>query len=167
MARGIEVGHIFQLGDKYSKALNATVLDQNGKATVMQMGCYGIGVTRVVAAAIEQRNDDAGIIWPKAIAPFTVSIIPMNYGKSELVKETTDKLYDELMALGVDVLLEDRNVRPGEAFSDHELIGIPYRVVIGDRTLKNNEVEFKARTDEEATMVPVADIVEFLKAKLV
>src|SRR5699024_1186135 len=166
MARGIEVGHIFQLGDRYSKAMNATVLDQNGKATVMQMGCYGIGVTRIVAAAIEQRNDDAGIIWPKAIAPFTLSMIPMNYGKSELVKETTDKLYHELKTLGIDVLLEDRNVRPGEAFSDHELIGIPYRIVIGDRTLKNNEVEFKARTDSEATMVSVDNIVDFLKEKL-
>lgn len=166
IARGIEVGHIFQLGDRYSKAMNATVLDQNGKATVMQMGCYGIGVTRIVAAAIEQRNDDAGIIWPKAIAPFTLSLIPMNYGKSELVKETTDKLYDELLALGIDVLLEDRNIRPGEAFSDHELIGIPYRVVIGDRTLKNGEVEFKARTDEAATMVPVTEIVNVIKATL-
>lgn len=166
MARGIEVGHIFQLGDRYSKAMNATVLDQNGKATVMQMGCYGIGVTRIVAAAIEQRNDDAGIIWPRAIAPFTLSLIPMNYGKSELVKETTDKLYSELKALGIDVLLEDRNIRPGEAFSDHELIGIPYRVVIGDRTLKNNEVEFKTRTDEEATMVSVDNIVNFLKETL-
>ncbi len=166
IARGIEVGHIFQLGDRYSKAMNATVLDQNGKATVMQMGCYGIGVTRIVAAAIEQRNDDAGIIWPKAIAPFALSLIPMNYGKSELVKETTDKLYDELLALGIDVLLEDRNIRPGEAFSDHELIGIPYRVVIGDRTLKNGEVEFKARTDEAATMVPVTEIVNVIKATL-
>ena len=166
MARGIEVGHIFQLGDRYSKAMNATVLDQNGKATVMQMGCYGIGVTRIVAAAIEQRNDESGIIWPRAIAPFTVSLIPMNYGKSELVKETTDKLYDELLALGVDVLLEDRNVRPGEAFSDHELIGIPYRIVIGDRTLKNNEVEFKGRTDSEATMVAASEILDFIKAKL-
>ncbi|WP_026878774.1 proline--tRNA ligase [Ignatzschineria larvae DSM 13226] len=166
IARGIEVGHIFQLGDRYSKAMNATVLDQNGKATVMQMGCYGIGVTRIVAAAIEQRNDDAGIIWPKAIAPFTLSLIPMNYGKSELVKETTDKLYDELLTLGIDVLLEDRNIRPGEAFSDHELIGIPYRVVIGDRTLKNGEVEFKARTDEAATMVPVTEIVNVIKATL-
>lgn len=166
IARGIEVGHIFQLGDRYSKAMNATVLDQNGKATVMQMGCYGIGVTRIVAAAIEQRNDDAGIIWPKSIAPFTLSLIPMNYGKSELVKETTDKLYNELLALGIDVLLEDRNIRPGEAFSDHELIGIPYRVVIGDRTLKNGEVEFKARTDEAATMVPVTEIVNVIKATL-
>ncbi|PWD86430.1 proline--tRNA ligase [Ignatzschineria cameli] len=166
MARGIEVGHIFQLGDRYSKAMNATVLDQNGKATVMQMGCYGIGVTRIVAAAIEQRNDDAGIIWPKAIAPFTLSLIPMNYGKSALVKETTDRLYDELMALGIDVLLEDRNIRPGEAFSDHELIGIPFRIVVGDRTLKNGEVEFKARGDEEATMVPLDQVVEFVKAQI-
>ncbi len=166
IARGIEVGHIFQLGDRYSKAMNATVLDQNGKATVMQMGCYGIGVTRIVAAAIEQRNDDAGIIWPKAIAPFTLSLIPMNYGKSELVKETTDQLYSQLLALGIDVLLEDRNIRPGEAFSDHELIGIPYRVVIGDRTLKNNEVEFKARTDETATMVPVTEILNFIQTTL-
>ena len=166
MARGIEVGHIFQLGDRYSKAMNATVLDQNGKATVMQMGCYGIGVTRIVAAAIEQRNDEAGIIWPKAIAPFTLSLIPMNYGKSALVKETTDKLYDQLMALGIDVLLEDRNIRPGEAFSDHELIGIPFRIVIGDRTLKNSEVEFKARGDEEATMVPLDQIIPFIQEQL-
>ncbi len=166
IARGIEVGHIFQLGDRYSKAMNATVLDQNGKATVMQMGCYGIGVTRIVAATIEQRHDEAGIIWPKAIAPFMLSLIPMNYGKSELVRETTDKLYNELLTLGIDVLLEDRNIRPGEAFSDHELIGIPYRIVIGDRTLKNGEVEFKARTDETATMIPVTEILNFIKTTL-
>ncbi len=166
VARGIEVGHIFQLGDRYSKAMNATVLDQNGKATVMQMGCYGIGVTRIVAAAIEQRNDEAGIIWPQAIAPFSVSIIPMNYGKSEAVKAVTDKLYDQLLSLGVDVLLEDRNIRPGEAFSDHELIGIPYRLVIGDRSLKNNEIEFKARTDAESTMIALEDVIPFMQKTL-
>lgn len=166
LARGIEVGHIFQLGDRYSKAMNATVLDQNGKATIMQMGCYGIGVTRIVAAAIEQQNDEAGIIWPEAIAPFTLSIIPMNYGKSEAVREAADKLYTELKALGIDVLLEDRNIRPGEAFSDHELIGIPHRVVIGDRSLKNNEVEYKGRQDSESTMVNADEILNFIKEKL-
>ncbi len=166
LARGIEVGHIFQLGDRYSKAMNATVLDQNGKATIMQMGCYGIGVTRIVAAAIEQQNDEAGIIWPEAIAPFTLSIIPMNYGKSEAVREAADKLYTELKALGIDVLLEDRNIRPGEAFSDHELIGIPHRVVIGDRSLKNNEVEYKGRQDSESTMVDADEILNFIKEKL-
>lgn len=166
IARGIEVGHIFQLGDRYSKAMNATVLDQNGKATIMQMGCYGIGVTRIVAAAIEQQNDDAGIIWPEAIAPFTLSIIPMNYGKSENVRDAADKLYEELKALGVDVLLEDRNIRPGEAFSDHELIGIPHRIVIGDRSLKKGEIEYKGRQDTESTMVKADEILNFLKEKL-
>lgn len=166
IARGIEVGHIFQLGNKYSAALGATVLDENGKAAVMEMGCYGVGVTRIVAAAIEQSHDDSGIIWPEAIAPFTVSLIPMNYHKSELVKETTDSLYSDLTKLGIEVLLEDRNVRAGEAFSDHELIGIPHRVVIGERSLKQGELEYKGRTDSDATMVNADEIITFLQDKI-
>ncbi len=166
IARGIEVGHIFQLGDRYSKAMNATVLDENGKAAVMQMGCYGIGVTRIVAAAIEQQNDENGIIWPEAIAPFTLSIIPMNYHKSEMVREMADQLYETFSALGIDVLLEDRNIRAGEAFSDHELIGIPHRLVIGERSLKNGEVEYKGRRDETSTNIALDKVLPFIQGKL-
>ncbi len=148
--RGIEVGHIFQLGDKYSKAMNATVLDESGKAVVMQMGCYGMGVTRLVGAIIEQNHDDSGIIWPESIAPFRVIVIPINGHKSEQVRDTAESLYTELMGKGVEVLLDDReDVRPGAKFADAELMGIPHRIVIGDRGLDKGVVEYVNRRDGE------------------
>lgn len=164
--RGIEVGHIFQLGKQYSQAMNATVLDENGKAATLLMGCYGIGVTRVVAAAIEQNHDEAGIIWPAAIAPFEVALVPMNAHKSELVKETSEQLYKDLQAAGIDVLLDDREGRPGFKFADLELMGIPHRIVIGERSLNEGELEYKGRRDAEASNIKLADVVSFLKEKL-
>lgn len=165
--RGIEVGHIFQLGTKYSEAMNATVLGENGKPVVMTMGCYGVGITRVVAACIEQKHDENGIIWPKELAPFQLSIVPINYHKSEEVKATADQLHADLITAGYDVLLDDRNMRPGAMFADHELIGIPHRVVISDRGLKEGQLEFKSRTADEAENVKQADIIEFIANKLV
>ena len=165
--RGIEVGHIFQLGTKYSEAMNATVLGENGKPVTMTMGCYGIGITRVVAACIEQKHDDNGIIWPAELAPFQLSIVPINYNKSEEVKATADKLHDDLIAAGYDVLLDDRNMRPGAMFADHELIGIPHRIVISDRGLKEDQLEFKSRTANEAENVAQADILDFISNKLI
>ncbi|MGB8712357.1 MAG: proline--tRNA ligase [Onishia taeanensis] len=164
--RGIEVGHVFQLGTKYSQAMNATVLGDDGKAVHPWMGCYGIGVTRVVASAIEQNHDDAGIIWPDALAPFEVAMVPMNAHKSERVRETAERLYNELKAQGIDVLLDDRDIRPGVKFADQELIGIPHRLVIGDRSLDKGELEYKGRRDEEATMVPADTIVDFLRSRI-
>jgi prolyl-tRNA synthetase len=164
--RGIEVGHIFQLGEKYSKAMNATVLDEGGKATTMTMGCYGIGVSRIVAAAIEQNNDDKGIIWPDAIAPFQLALLPMNYAKSEAVRATTDRLYNELTAAGVEVILDDRNERAGVMFADMELIGIPHRIVVGDRGLTNNLVEYKGRRDTENQDLPLDGLVAWLAQKI-
>jgi len=166
LARGVEVGHIFQLGTKYSEALKATVLDENGKAAIMTMGCYGIGVSRVVAAAIEQKHDDLGIVWPKNMAPFEVALLPMNYKKSETVRAAIEKLYDELTAAGIDVLLDDRDVRAGAMFKDCELIGIPHRVVIGDRSLKVGEVEYRNRTADDNEMIALDGIVDFLKEAL-
>jgi prolyl-tRNA synthetase len=164
--RGIEVGHIFQLGTKYSAAMKATVLDENGKDLTMIMGCYGIGVSRVVAAAIEQNHDDNGIIWPDAIAPFAVAIVPL-YGKnSDTVRETSERLYAELQAAGIDVLLDDRNERPGVKFADMELIGIPHRITIGERSLANGKIEYKHRRDSAATELAVDDVVAFLRTKL-
>ena len=165
--RGIEVGHIFQLGKKYSKAMNATVLAENGKPETMTMGCYGIGITRVVAASIEQNHDDNGIIWPEALAPFQLSIIPINYNKSEEVRKAADDLYAELIKKGFDVLLDNRNMRPGAMFADHELVGIPHRMVISDRGIKAGQVEYKSRTDEKATDVALDEILGFLTGKLV
>jgi prolyl-tRNA synthetase len=162
IARGIEVGHIFQLGRKYSDAMNATVLDANGKAVTMTMGCYGIGVSRVVGAAIEQHNDDQGIVWPTAIAPFQLALIPMQMKKSERVRDAAEALYTELLAAGIDVLFDDRDARPGVMFADMELIGIPHRVVIGERGLDNGEVEYRARTDSENRMLPLAGFVDFI-----
>ncbi|MEM7255850.1 MAG: proline--tRNA ligase [Pseudomonadota bacterium] len=164
--RGIEVGHIFQLGDKYSQAMNATVLDENGKDVVMSMGCYGIGVTRVAAAAIEQNHDGNGIIWPVPIAPFEVVIVPINMRRSEALQQAAAKLYDDLRHAGVDVLLDDRDSRPGVMFADMELIGIPMRVVISDKGLAKGVVEYKGRTDDAATDVEVDDIVEFVQNRL-
>ncbi|WP_294948896.1 proline--tRNA ligase [Sulfurivirga sp.] len=164
--RGIEVGHIFQLGDKYSRALNATVLNEQGKATVLQMGCYGIGVSRVVAAAIEQNHDDSGIIWPDAIAPFQVALVPMQMHKSPRVREFAEKLYDELLAAGIEVLFDDRAERPGVMFNDMELIGIPHRLVVGDRGLDRGVVEYKRRRDGEQHDLPADNVVETLKSLL-
>ena len=162
IVRGIEVGHIFQLGKKYSEAMNATVLDENGKATTMTMGCYGIGVSRIVAAAIEQNHDENGIIWPNSIAPFDVAIAPINMQKSEDVSATAIKLYDELTAAGLDVLLYDEKARLGGMLADLDLIGIPHRIVIGDRGLKENKVEYKKRDVEESQDIAIDEIVDFL-----
>ncbi|RTR05965.1 proline--tRNA ligase [Halomonas nitroreducens] len=164
--RGIEVGHVFQLGQKYSEVMNATVLDANGKAAHPWMGCYGIGVTRVVAAAIEQNNDDSGIIWPDAIAPFHVTVVPMNAHKSQRVREESERLYGALRAAGFDVLLDDRDLRPGVRFADQELMGIPHRLVVGDRGLDKGELEYKGRRDTDATMVPAEEILDFLREKI-
>ncbi len=164
--RGIEVGHIFQLGKKYSEALKATVLDDKGKATVMTMGCYGIGVSRVVASAIEQNHDDKGIIWPEAIAPFQVVITPMNMHKSDTLKPIAEKLYLDFKAAGIDVLFDDRKERAGIMFADMELIGIPHRVVLGDRGLEKGMVEYKGRREKENTDVALDEIVNYIKEKL-
>ncbi len=163
ICRGIEVGHVFQLGTRYSEAMGCTYLDQQGKAQPMVMGCYGIGVTRLLGAAIEQGHDEKGIIWPISMAPFEVVICPMGYEKSEAVKAACDQLHDELLAAGVDVILDDRNERPGAMFADWELIGAPFRVVIGDRGLADSQVEFKGRTDAESQSIPLNDI----KAKVI
>lgn len=160
--KGIEVGHIFQLGDKYSKAMNCGVLTDTGKHQVLQMGCYGIGVTRIVAAAIEQNHDKFGIIWPENIAPFKVALIPMNMHKSHRVKEVAEKLYADLIAQGVEVLFDDRKERPGVMFADIELTGIPNSIVIGERNLDNNEVEFKKRASGEKTMLSIDNVVSFV-----
>jgi prolyl-tRNA synthetase len=164
--RGIEVGHVFYLGTKYSQAMNATFLDQNGKPQFMEMGCYGIGITRLPAAAIEQNHDERGIIWPDALAPFTVVLCPINAERSPEVKATSEALYAELLAAGVDVMLDDRGERPGAMFADWELIGVPHRVNIGDRALKEGHVEYQHRRDAAASAVPVADIVGQLLTKL-
>ncbi|HHH37987.1 MAG TPA: proline--tRNA ligase, partial [Sedimenticola sp.] len=166
IARGIEVGHIFQLGKKYSEAMNATVLDESGRALVMTMGCYGIGVSRVVAAAIEQYHDDRGIVWPAAIAPFQVALLPMKMAKSHRVREAVEKLYGELTDAGIEVLLDDRDVRPGFMFADMELIGIPHRIVVGERSLDQGEVEYRARTESENRMIPLGEIVPLLRERL-
>ena len=158
ICRGIEVGHVFQLGTRYSEAMGCTYLDQQGKAQPMVMGCYGIGVTRLLGAAIEQGHDDKGIIWPISMAPFEVVICPMGYEKSEAVKAACDQLHDQLLAAGIDVILDDRNERPGAMFADWELIGAPFRVVIGDRGLVDSQVEFKGRTDAQSQNVPLAQI---------
>ena len=164
--RGIEVGHIFQLGTKYSEAMKATVLNENGKDQPMIMGCYGIGVTRVVASAIEQNHDDKGIIWPSSIAPFEIAIVPLNIQKSERVREHAEQLYATLRGLGYDVLLDDRNERPGVKFADMELVGIPHRIVIGDRGLDNGMLEYKNRSASDNEDVAVDDIVDFIQQQL-
>jgi prolyl-tRNA synthetase len=164
--RGIEVGHVFQLGARYSQDMKATYLDEGGKPQLIQMGCYGIGVTRILGAAIEQNFDERGIIWPSAIAPFEVVLCPMGYDRSEAVKAETDKLYDALKSVGVDVIVDDRGERPGVMFADWELIGVPHRVVIGERGLKEGKLEYQGRRDAAATAVPAAEVVEFVKARL-
>ncbi|MEA3138828.1 MAG: prolyl-tRNA synthetase [Gammaproteobacteria bacterium] len=166
IARGIEVGHIFQLGQLYSAAMNATVLDEEGKALTMFMGCYGIGVTRIVAAAIEQSHDANGIVWPEAIAPFQVVLVPINYQKSAQVQETADALYRDFNAAGIDVLLDDRDARPGVKFADSELLGIPHRIVIGERSLKAGNLEYRHRRETESREIPAADPVGYIRHKL-
>jgi len=164
LCRGIEVGHIFQLRTKYSEAMKATFLDEQGKEQVMEMGCYGIGVSRIVAAAIEQGHDERGIIWPLAIAPFQVALAPIGLGRSEMVREAAGKLYAELAAAGIEVLMYDRDERPGVMFADIELIGIPHRIVIGERGLKENNVEYQGRRDDSATAIPLQNIVNHIKS---
>ena len=164
--RGIEVGHVFQLGDCYSESMKATFLDETGKPQLMQMGCYGIGVTRILGAAIEQNFDDKGIIWPTAIAPFSVVICPMGYDRSPAVKAEADRLYAGLLAAGVDATLDDRGERPGVMLADWELIGVPHRVVIGERGLKEGKLEYQGRRDTSATAVPVNDMLAFVRERL-
>lgn len=166
ICRGIEVGHIFQLRTKYAKALNATFLDEQGTQQIMEMGCYGIGVSRIVGAAIEQNFDERGIIWPRAMAPFEVVICPIAYGKSSDVRARADRLFDELKAAGADVLLDDRDERPGVMFADAELIGIPHRIVVGDRGLKEGVVEHQGRRDPSATRIPLTEIIDKLRQEL-
>lgn len=166
LCRGIEVGHIFQLRTKYSSALNVTFLDESGKSQPMEMGCYGIGITRVVAAAIEQNHDSRGIIFPGAIAPFELAIVPIGMGKSARVLETAERLHEELSAAGVDVLLDDRDARPGLMFADMELIGIPHRIVIGERGLKEGNIEYQGRRDDSAQPVPLTEAIPYLTNKL-
>jgi len=164
--RGIEVGHVFQLGTAYSEAMKATFLDENGKPAPLQMGCYGIGITRILGAAIEQNFDDKGIIWPTSLAPFELVLCPMGMDRSEAVKEAAEKLYADAQAAGIDVILDDRGLRPGGMFADWELIGVPHRVVIGDRGLKEGNLEYQGRRDTEATAVPVADVIGFIQGKM-
>ncbi|RKZ49445.1 MAG: proline--tRNA ligase [Candidatus Parabeggiatoa sp. nov. 3] len=163
IARGIEVGHIFQLGQKYSRAMQATVLDEEGKAVILTMGCYGIGVSRLVAAAIEQNHDDKGIIWPQSIAPFSVAILPMNMHKSQRLRDAAFELYAQLQALGIEVLIDDRRERPGVMFADSELIGIPHRLIVGERGLDKGEIEYKGRRDKQSQYIPIDDIVTFIQ----
>jgi len=164
--RGIEVGHVFYLGTKYSRAMNATFLDEDGKPKHFEMGCYGIGVTRILGAAIEQNHDARGIIWPLSIAPFEIVVCPVGWSKSQAVREEAQKLYDALLAAGVDVMLDDRDERPGVMFADWELIGVPHRVTLGDRGLKEGVAEYQGRRDGEATKVAVADIAAFVTERL-
>ncbi|MBL3526894.1 MAG: proline--tRNA ligase [gamma proteobacterium endosymbiont of Lamellibrachia anaximandri] len=166
IARGIEVGHIFQLGQKYSEAMNAKVLDENGKTVTMTMGCYGIGVSRVVAAAIEQHHDDKGICWPAGLAPFQVAICPMKMNKSHRVQAAVEQLHEAFKSAGIEVLLDDRNVRPGFMFADMELIGIPHRIVVGERSLDEGNVEYRARTASENSFIPLDEILDHIKGQL-
>jgi prolyl-tRNA synthetase len=166
LCRGIEVGHVFQLGTKYSQAMEASFLDKDGKAQPLEMGCYGIGVSRIVAAAIEQNYDDKGILWPASMAPFLLAITPIGYRKSTLVSETADKLYMELADAGIDVLLDDRDERPGVMFADTELIGLPHRLTVSERGLKESLVEYQGRRDAESQKIPLGDVISFLLDKL-
>ncbi|MEC7285950.1 MAG: His/Gly/Thr/Pro-type tRNA ligase C-terminal domain-containing protein, partial [Pseudomonadota bacterium] len=162
--RGIEVGHIFQLGSKYSEAMNCGVLSESGKHQTLTMGCYGIGVSRIVAAAIEQNHDKFGIKWPDPIAPFKIALIPMNMHKSHRIKEAAEALYEELVALGVEVLFDDRKERPGVMFNDMELIGIPHSIVIGERNLDNQQVEYKNRRTGEKQLLDISAAKDFVAA---
>ncbi|MDT8364637.1 MAG: proline--tRNA ligase, partial [Nitrosomonas sp.] len=162
ICRGIEVGHVFQLRTRYAEKMKATFLDESGQSLPMEMGCYGIGVSRIVAAAIEQNHDENGIIFPLAIAPFQLSIIPVNYHKSDLVRIEADRLYQSCQAAGIDVLLDDREERPGVMFADQELIGIPHRIVIGERSLQERKLEYRGRQDAAARLLPLTDVVSVL-----
>lgn len=162
ICRGIEVGHIFQLGDTYAESMGLKVLDEQGKSVVLQMGCYGIGVSRIVAASIEQHHDEKGIIWPPALAPFQVILLPMNYQKSHRIREAIDSLYEKLLSLGIDVVLDDRKERPGVMFNDAELVGIPHRLVLGERSLDAGKIEYQHRTESAAQEIELASVVEFL-----
>jgi len=164
--RGIEVGHIFQLGRKYSEAMGATVLDEQGRSLVVTMGCYGIGVSRVVAAAIEQNHDAQGIIWPEALAPFTVALCPINAQKSQRLREAADALYERLLNAGFEVFYDDRGLRPGAMFADMELIGIPHRLVLGERGLDAGEIEYKGRRDTDTTQVALDGVLDFLRQRM-
>jgi prolyl-tRNA synthetase len=166
LARGIEVGHIFQLGDKYTTAMKASIINETGKSQTMLMGCYGIGISRIVAAAIEQNHDEKGIIWPNELTPFQVALCPMNMHKSDRLRGVVEKLYQDLLDLGIDVLFDDRKVRAGFMFSDMELIGIPHRIVIGDRGLDSGTVEYKSRTDTDTQDIALDGIVDFIKSQL-
>jgi prolyl-tRNA synthetase len=167
IARGIEVGHIFQLGQKYSVPMKSAVLDEAGREVTLYMGCYGIGVTRIVAAAIEQNHDERGIIWPEPIAPFQVILVPLNQHKAPRVREVADRLYAELTDAGIEVLYDDRDARPGVKFADAELLGIPHRVVVGERGLENGKLEYRGRRDTESTEFPVDNAVAFLRSRMV
>jgi prolyl-tRNA synthetase len=164
--RGIEVGHVFYLGTKYSEALKATFLDEGGRPALMEMGCYGIGVTRIVGAAIEQNHDDKGIIWTRAIAPFEVVVCGLGWGKSQAVRDQAEKIYAELKKLGVDVILDDRDLRPGIMFAEWELIGVPLRITVGDRGLAEGIIEVLSRKEKEAVKLPTADCVDEILARL-
>jgi prolyl-tRNA synthetase len=166
IARGIEVGHIFQLGPKYSEPMNARVLDEQGREVTLLMGCYGIGVTRIVAAAIEQNHDERGIIWPEPLAPFNVVLVPINLQKSERVRDTSERLYRDLAAAGIEVLLDDRDARPGVKFADAELLGIPHRVVVSDRGLESGKLEYRGRCDSDSSEFALADAVPFLRSRM-
>jgi prolyl-tRNA synthetase len=163
IARGIEVGHIFQLGTKYSESMRATIQDQDGKDRAMHMGCYGIGITRIVGAAIEQNHDDNGIIWPEPLAPFDVILVPINLQRSEAVREAAEALYAELQSMGLEVLYDDRDVRPGVKFADAELIGIPHRVVLSERGLAAGDLEYRPRRDAESRDLKRAAVLELLQ----
>ena len=164
--RGIEVGHIFQLGKKYSESMQASILNEEGKSQTMTMGCYGIGVSRIVAAAIEQNNDENGIILPKSIAPFELIIVPIGYHKNDNVRSQANKIYLELLESGIDVILDDRDVRPGIMFAESDLIGIPNRLVIGEKSLNENKVEFKSRSESNSEMINISDLIQFIKSKI-
>ncbi len=166
IARGIEVGHIFQLGEKYSRAMNAVALDEQGRALTLTMGCYGIGVSRVVAAAIEQNHDEHGINWPGAIAPFQVALLPMNMHKSQRLREAAESLYDELTAAGIEVLFDDRPIRAGVMFADMDLVGLPHRLVLGERGLDAGKTEYKTRRDRTSVDVPLENAAEFIRSRL-
>ena len=164
--RGIEVGHIFQLGDKYSAPMKATVLDEAGREVTLLMGCYGIGVTRIVAAAIEQNHDERGIIWPEPIAPFQVVLVPLNLQKSARVREVSERLYAELTAAGIEVLYDDRDARPGVKFADAELLGIPHRMVVGERGARSRHARVPSSARQRQHEFPAADALDFLRQRL-
>jgi prolyl-tRNA synthetase len=166
ICRGIEVGHIFQLRKKYADAMNVGFLGEDGKEQTVEMGCYGIGVTRIVAAAIEQNHDGRGIVFPAAIAPFQVAVVPIGAGKSADVRACAERLHDELTAAGIEALLDDRDERPGSMFADMDLIGVPHRIVVGERGLKSGEVEYKGRTEDKASQVPLANLMEFMRVRV-